>query len=536
MTSKLNFPWDFKAPDYAMAFRHRVDRLNDIRADPAILPVLKAYYRENPAQFIIDWAVTSDPRNPERGLPVVIPFLLFPKQIEWVDWIIDAWKNQRPGLTEKGRDIGMSWLSMALSCTLCLFNDGMVIGMGSRKEELVDKIGDPKSLFYKGRMFLRFLPKEFRGGWIEDKHSPHMRIIFPETGSAITGEAGDNIGRGARASIYFIDESAYVERSQLIDASLSATTNSRQDISTPNGLGNSFAQKRHGGNIPVFSLTWRDDPRKDDAWYAKKCLELDPVTIAQEIDVSYSASVDGVVIPSAWVSAAIDCQDKLHFRPTGIRTAALDVSDTGADLNAISGRYGVLLERSEAWSGKGSDTHATAVRAMGFCETHDYARMTFDSDGIGAAIRGDARVINEARVAAGKRTIPVDAYRGSAAVMWPESEMIPGRKNEDYFANFKAQAWWSLRERFKRTHAAVVDGLPYDEDEIISISSRIPDLNKIIMELSQPTYSMNSAGKMLIDKAPDGTRSPNYADSIVMLFSPTASMNIRIDPNALRMI
>jgi phage terminase large subunit len=36
-----------------------------------------------------------------------------------------------------------------------------------------------------------------------------MKIENPELGGMIVGEAGDNIGRGNRTSIYFKDESAY---------------------------------------------------------------------------------------------------------------------------------------------------------------------------------------------------------------------------------------------------------------------------------------------------------------------------------------
>ena len=70
---------------------------------------------------------------------------------------------------------------------------------------------------------------------------------------------------------------AFFERPQLVDPSLSATTNCRQDISTPNCVGNPFAVKRFGGKIPVFTFHWRDDPRKDDAWFSKQVATLDPV-------------------------------------------------------------------------------------------------------------------------------------------------------------------------------------------------------------------------------------------------------------------
>ncbi len=64
-------------------------------------------------------------------------------------------------------------------------------------------------------------------------------------------------------------------------------------------------------------------------------------------------------------------------------------------------------------------------------------------------------------------------------------------------------------------------GLPgYDPDSLISIPADLPELNTLLMELSQPTYSLNSSGKVLVDKAPDGARSPNIADSVMIAFNP----------------
>ena len=40
------------------------------------------------------------------------------------------------------------------------------------------------------------------------------------------------------------------------------------------------------------------------------------------------------------------------------------------------------------------------------------------------------------------------------------------------------------------------------------------------MELSQPTYEQTVAGKIQVVKTPDGTKSPNYADSIMIRFAP----------------
>lgn len=527
----LNFPFDFNAPNYSAVFEHRAARLIEIRKRPELLSALRLYYRDHPAQFINDWGATVDPRNVERGLPAVIPFLLFERQEEWVEWVMARWKGQEPGLTEKSRDMGVSWLSIALACTLCLFNPGLQVGFGSRKQEYVDLLGSPKSLFEKARIFLSLLPPEFRGGWERDKHAPHMRLFFPQAESVMTGEAGDGIGRGDRASIYFVDESAFLERPQLVDASLSATTNCRIDISTPNGRGNPFAEKRHSGKIPVFTFGWRQDPRKNQQWYDKQVERLDPVTVAQEIDLNYSASVEGVLIPSAWVQAAVNAHIKLGFEPTGAKRAALDVADEGKDLNSFARRKGVLLRRVDSWSGKGSDIFETVARTFTECDAEGLDEFRFDSDGLGSGVRGDARVLNEARELEGLPAIEATPYRGSAAVVNPD-DPIPRarpdsgddeleRTNKDFFANAKAQAWWSLRVRFQRTYRAVTGvDKTFDPDELISIADDFPEFTALLSELSQATYGPNGAGKIIVKKTPDGTRSPNRADAVVIAYAP----------------
>ena len=129
-------------------------------------------------------------------------------------------------------------------------------------------------------------------------------------------------------------------------------------------------------------------------------------------------------------------------------------------------------------------------------------------------------MINERRKETGQQLISPVMFRGSAGVSDPEKQMVVGRKNKDYFMNLKAQSWWSLRQRFEETYNAVVYGRDYRADEIISISSSIKQLNKLTMELSQSTWDQNSIGKILINKSPDGMRSPNLADAVMMAFAP----------------
>lgn len=528
----IPFPFDFKKPDYVQVFQWRLDRLRAIRDNPNVLPALRKFYRDNPGQFIIDWGITLDPRNVERGLPTLTPFLLFPKQEEWVAWFIERWKNQEPGITEKSREMGLSWLTVALASTMCLFNEGLSVGFGSRKQEYVDEKGNPKSLLYKVRQFVSYLPKDFRGTWDVRKHAPFMRVEFPDTQSIITGEAGDGIGRGDRCSFYMVDESAWLPRPELVEASLSQTTNCRQDISTPRGMSNPFARKRFGGKVKVFTFHWRDDPRKDQAWYEKKCYDIDdPVVIAQEIDLDYSASLEGIVIPSAWVQASIDAHIKLGITPKGIRKLGFDVADRGSDNNAVCGRYDFLVEYVEDWSGKDADIFKSVEKVFTLADVLDYDNVDYDADGLGAGVRGDARVINSKRAGFNQKFIKFNPYWGSGKVVNPEDDPFrasnqrkdaeKGRTNEDLYENRKAQAWMAAHLRFRDTYRAVIEGKPYVKEDIISIPSTTPNLHALTVELSQPTYSQNpKSGKIIIDKMPDGTKSPNKADALVIVFAP----------------
>jgi len=509
--------FDFKNPDYAQVFCNRARMLSNLRANPDFLYQIKLHYKNNIAQFISDWGMTLDPRNANNGLPSKIPFILFDRQKELIDEIIYCWKNNKNLIVEKSRDMGVSWVCIATFCSLALFNNNIIFGFGSRKQEYVDKIGDQKSIFERSRFFLENLPVELRGGFDRNTCSKLLLIHIPATGSKITGEAGDNIGRGDRTSAYCIDEAAHIERPHLIEASLSNTTNCRIDVSTPKGMGNPFAEKRHSGKVRVFTVNWRDDPRKSQEWYEEIKKNLDPVTLAQEVDLDYSASVEGVLIPSAWVNAAVDSHIKLGFEISGPERAGFDLADEGKDLNAIAIRKGIQIIYVDEWSGKGSDIFYTVERAIDESKRNNCFHINYDCEGLGTGVRGDERVAQkDTKLAERVRFYP---FRSSGGIMNPKKKEFDDKNaNKDLFANLKAQVWWGLRMRFQKTYRAVTECADYDKDELISINSKMPNLNKLIIELSQPTYSKNGASKIVIDKAPNESKSPNLADAVMMCY------------------
>lgn len=521
----------------ADVFRSRIRRLNWLRADPQRASALKQYYRTHIADFISDWGATYVPFNAAKGLPVSVPFILDPKQREWVEWTYQNWRDGMYGGTEKSRDVGLSWLMVAFSIALCVLEENIIIGWGSFSEIKVDRSGDMGSLFEKGRFFLDSLPDEFRAGYDRDTCSIKMILSLPETKGTIIGEIGDKIGRGGRTAIYFVDEAAHLEHDLVVDAALSKNTPCRQDLSSVRGMENSFATRMHDGFSRKFTYHWRHNPRFTEADYAAFRKQWGAVTTAQELDIDYLASVEGVIIPQVHVQAMIDAHSKLNIEPSGVRRGALDVADEGKDLNAFAARHGSLVMHCSSWRGKGSFLHETTDRAYLLCDTLQLEGFDYDADGMGSGVRSDVDRIEGRRKAEHLKKLRVAAYRGSGEVFQPERKVQgTDRTAKDMYQNLKAQSWGELARRAAETARAVLEGGPYNPDLIISLDSKIPELSKLCIELSQARWKISANGKLMVDKSPDGKASPNMGDALVILFSPKPRpMNISdaaLDPES----
>jgi hypothetical protein len=472
---------DWRKPDYAPIWAERVRRLEKLRASPELIAPLWEFYKDHPCDFIHDWGCTFDPRLVELGLEPTVPFLLFPKQEEWIDWCVARWKNRRDGLVEKSRDMGLSWLCVAMSVWWWTFHPGMVVGFGSRKEEYVDKIGDPKSLFWKVRAFIGLLPPEFRPrGYDEKKHAPFMRIVNPETGAAIVGEAGDNIGRGNRAGVYFVDESAFLEHPESVDAALSQTTNCRIDVSTPNGEGNPFWRKRFGGKIDVFVFDWRDDPRKDKAWEDRQREKLDPSVFAQEVERNYSASVQNAFIAGDVVTQAMTRGPADVGNKGGLRVG-VDVARFGNDKSVVTFRRGRAVLAIHEW-GK-TDTQATAGRVRQLIQAYKETpeQIAVDVIGVGAGVADTLR-----------------AWYGD--VVEDVNVSLRMGNGQDY--NLRAFMWREMK-----------DWLP---------TASLPNDQDLRADLTSIRYGFKG-GELLLESKDDlkkrGVKSPDRGDSLALTFA-----------------
>ncbi len=524
-------------PDYREVFVDRINTLNNVKRDPSLVPYILEYYKNNPVAFILDWCVTYDPRN-ISPIPKTMPFCVFPRQIDMLQFIYESVENQTSGLWEKSRDYGATWIACAASVHMWLFEPGTAIGFGSRKADLVDQLGDPKTIFAKIRQIIDSLPAFMLPKDLNHKlHLTYMKCINPENGSTIVGEGGDNVGRGGRTSIYFLDESAHVERPELIEASLGDNTNVRIDISSVNGIGNPFYRRRMNGKewepgeqmvknrANILVLDWMDHPDKDKEWYENRKQKAQDEGLAhifaQEVDRDYAASVEGVLIPAKWVRCVYQHYDELceMVSKSGRIVGGQDAADGGQDSSALVMAHGVHIELAET-DNRGADDAAPALltlaRMMG---VQDYY---YESTGVGTGVRVAAKMMN----------MVAQAWTPNAKVVNPHDDMIAGTRigeegritNKDYFSNYKAQSSWALRLRFKRVYDYFNEGKPFDPDEIIIINPKMKNAEQLERELSQPTYSTNGAGKITIDKKPNGTKSPNLFDALVICMSPKSKV------------
>ena len=232
------------------------------------------------------------------------------------------------------------------------------------------------------------------------------------------------------------------------------------------------------------------------------------------------ADSDLSIIKPSWIAAAVDAHITLGFEPEGERVVGFDVADEGEDSNATTMRHGSIALSVEEW--ERGDVIESANRVNHYAEQHRVDRVIYDSIGIGAGVKAQFN-----RVA----KVSVKGFNAGEGVLQPDKDYMPGKKNKDMFSNLKAQAWWSVRDRFYKTYRSVEARkadpnckLEYKEDELISLSSSIKKLEYLKAELSRPWVDYDNNGKVKVESKKDmkkrGIPSPNMADSLIMAYAP----------------
>mgnify|MGYP003645392902 CR=1 FL=1 len=243
---------------------------------------------------------------------------------------------------------------------------------------------------------------------------------------------------------------------------------------------------------------------------------------------------DDVVIKRSYIEAAIDAHIKLKIEAKGDCQIGYDVADGGKDLNSQVLRKGIVAQWGEHWKGKEDELLVSCERV--YHQAHKYkAKIRYDSIGVGASCGAKFEEINKARkeedfyhtsvrygkFVAGGRVINPDGY-----YIEPDSDggsTEDGVTNKDFFENLKAQEWWKVADRFRNTYNAVTKGHIFEEHELISISSSMPNLGNLITELSTPRRKFSKNGKVMVESKEDlkkrEVESPNDADAFINAYA-----------------
>lgn len=241
----------------------------------------------------------------EPRTPAILPWITWAFQDEGIAETYDA-IGVHDILHEKSRDMGLSWMNLACVTHRWQFFENYNFLLVSRKDDLVDKSDDPDALFWKVDFLLAKQPSFLKPKIIEKIHRADKKLLNPETGSIIAGEAttGD-IGRGGRRTAILLDEFAMVANSQDVLNSTAANTNCRIFNSTPRGQGNAFHTMASDGKTKKCTWHWSRHPlhaqglyidaitgKPRSPWYDEECRKLgnNPAAIAQELDINYQGS------------------------------------------------------------------------------------------------------------------------------------------------------------------------------------------------------------------------------------------------------
>lgn len=216
----------------------------------------------------------------------VVKFILWASQVK----VLADFINHRFNIVLKARQLGLTWLALSYAVWRMIYNPGYTVVALSRGDteakELVDRVG----------FILKYLPKWMiqeekeakKNGWTGRtyRETEHEITIFhpgQEIANFQSFPAAKDSGRSFTASLVILDEWAFQMWAEEIWASAYPTINrptGGQVIGLSTAKLGTFFEKMfwdayNGLNdfIAIF-LSWKADPRRDDAWYEQTCRNM----------------------------------------------------------------------------------------------------------------------------------------------------------------------------------------------------------------------------------------------------------------------
>ncbi len=279
--------------------------------------------------------------KPVQGPKAHMPFITWPVQDEFAEFLIRAIRNGEDVAVRKSRDMGATWIIQTVLHWFWQFHPNSSFLELSRKEDLVDTRGDMDSLFEKHRYINKMQPR-----WLlpEATRDNYMNMENKDNGSSIIGESTNkHAGQGGRKTAVFLDEFGRVDNGEEIALSTADTTACRIFNSTPTGPGTAFQKLVMSGRVQVFPMHWSRHPEKSvgayqkwdpdknkviwtNKWYELECERRDKRDIAQNLDMDFGAAGEVFFDPDE-----VARHSRAHTRPPNL-AGGIKFIATKADL------------------------------------------------------------------------------------------------------------------------------------------------------------------------------------------------------------
>lgn len=285
-------------PRDVLEARHQLRAQGD--RDPHARALAMSLAASGPVPFINYFGFTLDPRKQARPHNHM-PFYLFPRQVEYVEWLETLLREGRDGLVPKSRDMGVSWATLAWALWHWLFDDGFSALIGSLTGAKLDDLVSVDSMFGRLDYMLKALPEwMLPEGFRWDRCRKEYKLTNPANGNTLSGEPPTpNFGRSGRYSVIIPDEFCFWEFADRVETATADTSPTRIFISTADEFGILEGYVKSDA-YDTFWFRWPDHPLKTMDWYKREAerRKNDPVGLAREVDINFMANPEGLVYPS----------------------------------------------------------------------------------------------------------------------------------------------------------------------------------------------------------------------------------------------
>ena len=159
--------------------------------------------------------------------------------------------------------------------------------------------------------------------------------------------------------------------------------------------------------------------------------------------------------------------------------------------------------------------------------------VEFDAVGVGSGVKAEVRrLLEDDEDLSGLGDLVVfHAWNAGGVAAGRRQEGRPGGPPQSFtigevFLNFKAQAWWSVRNRLEKCWLYREGKFNGSWEELMSLDSEAlgtANLRVLEKHLCQAVRRLSATSKLMVDKQPEGMRSPDGGDSTVMNYNPVVS-------------